>query len=135
MQIRGITLGLAAGFSFFIQSVGAAPISYTAEQAAVGKKIYQQTCAGCHRPGGGSGVTPVLVDDSFKTRWGSRPVADLYNAVKRMPPGRDLGDENYIKIVAHLLNTHGIEADNTPLPVDAKLLLSLIHISEPTRPY
>ena len=47
----------------------AEPVTYTAGQAELGSKAYNKACAACHLPFGATGVVPVLVDESFKTRW------------------------------------------------------------------
>lgn len=111
--------------SVFISSAGADPVSYTEKQAAEGETLYKKACLSCHRPTGGGGVVPVLVNESFKTRWAGRPVADLYSAVKRMPPGANLGDENYAKIVAHLLKVHDIKPGIKELPTDTTTLSAM----------
>lgn len=103
----------------------AGSVSFTGHQAEAGDAVYQQACLPCHQPGGGAGVIPVLVDDSFNTRWAGRPLSDLFAAIKRMPPGTRMGDEDYVNITAYLLKTHGFASGDTPLPADMKALASM----------
>ena len=100
-------------------------VSFTRQQAERGESIYGRACLPCHQPTGGSGVIPVLVDDSFKTRWAGRPLSDLFAAIKRMPPGTPLDDESYVNITAHLLKTHGLPFGDSPLPLDVQTLASM----------
>ncbi len=105
-------------FCFLGIPTSAETVFYTDNQANEGERVYKEACLSCHQPTGGSGVIPVLIDDSFKTRWFGRPVADLFSAVKRMPPGVSLDDETNANIVAHLLKTHGLPASDKALPVN-----------------
>lgn len=116
----------AVSIGLLSSNLNAAPLSYSATQAEKGAVTYQQACLPCHRANGGGGVMPVLVDDSFKTRWAGRPAADLFKAVKRMPPGANLGDDNYINVVAYLLKVHGVEAGKHELPSDVAALNTMM---------
>ncbi len=125
MRVRASLVVCIAGLSCLSHSVSADSVSYTSAQAAAGKETYNQACLPCHRPTGGSGIVPVLVGKSFKTRWAGRPIADLYSAVRRMPPGGNLGEENYINTVAYLLEVHGVKAARKALPADASALAAM----------
>lgn len=104
----------------------AAVPSFTEQQAAAGKLAYDEACLPCHRPTGGAGVIPVLVGDSFKTRWADRSLLDLFAAVERMPPGIQLDGDSYANITAYLLDVHGITPGEAPLPSTSEALASMV---------
>jgi alcohol dehydrogenase (cytochrome c) len=131
-NVMRIPAGLSSllGWLVLTGSVGAwsmADVGFTAAQATAGEVAYQQACLSCHQPGGGNGVVPVLINESFMTRWSGRPASDLFNAIKRMPPGGggSLGDITYTNILAHLLNSNGVAAGDRQLPNDAAALATL----------
>ncbi len=102
------------------------PIHYTAEQAEVGGKLYQQYCAACHGPNldDGSFAAPV-VGDVFYGKWGGKPVLELFKFIKeRMPPGLqgDISDEQYRQIVSYLLQKQGLPASDEPLSDKGQVL-------------
>lgn len=103
----------------------AAELSFTTQQATAGEVAYERACLSCHQATGGAGVIPILVDSSFKTRWAGRPVADLYDAIRRMPPGVQLAADDYLNITAYLLATHGYAAGRVPLPADRQAMAAM----------
>ncbi len=82
------------------------PATYTAQQAARGKQVYESTCARCHPPGQLDGAT-------FATAWKNRRIYDLYSLVSNtMPqdkPGT-LSDEQYLDVIAYLLQRNSAAA-------------------------
>ena len=88
---------------------------FTAAQAARGYEVYSATCAQCHTMAQHSGTT-------FATAWNGRRLADLYEIVRgTMPldnPG-GLTDEEYIDVVAYMMDLNGVAAGKAPLRADA----------------
>ncbi|HUP24565.1 MAG TPA: PQQ-binding-like beta-propeller repeat protein [Thermoanaerobaculia bacterium] len=112
-------------------SPGAAEsLSFTSEQAAEGRVLYQRHCGTCHGPRmQGEHVTPALVGERFDRSWRGKPVGALAFHLRRMPPEPvdapgGLGDEVYGKILAHILAGNGFEAGDAALPADLDQLAS-----------
>jgi len=112
----------AINLAIMVASAEATPVSYTPAQANKGETAYKNSCLPCHQPTGGGGVIPNLINESFKTRWAGRPVAGLFQAIKRMPPGTRLEHDQYANITAYLLKIHGIKAGKIALPTDLPTL-------------
>lgn len=91
---------------------------YTAEQAEKGKTAYQDRCATCHMPDlGGRNEWPQLAGDDFISSWKSRTTRELFEFVRdTMPPeGPALTPEEYLAIVAFMLQQNGAAAGTQPL--------------------
>jgi len=125
MKFHKVILSFASCMGLLNISVAAEPVAFTAEQAKAGERLYNQTCLPCHRPTEGSGMIPMLLNESFKTRWAGRPIADLFTAVKRMPPGNPLDDVKNANIVSYLLQSHGLVSGENALPTDLTALAAM----------
>ncbi len=94
---------------------------FTAAQADHGREVYTNTCANCHMAGEHSGA-------KFASTWNSRRVFDLYDVIyNTMPvdnPG-GLSDQEYIDVVAYILQLNGHPAGKIALPADAATLKDL----------
>ena len=94
---------------------------YTAAQAARGAEVYTSSCAQCHTMGQHSGST-------FAAAWNNRRLFDLYEIVHTtMPldnPG-GLGEQEYIDVVAYMLQLNGVPAGKSALHADASALKAL----------
>ena len=118
-------------------AVSAPPaLSYTAEQAEEGAKLYAQRCAMCHgRALEGTYETPGLTG-KFVANWGRRPLSDLYDymgrAMPQFAPG-SLTHEDNARLIAFLLKANGAPAGTAPLPVDGAALRKL-RLEPPKRP-
>ena len=92
---------------------------YTAGQADAGRAVYLSHCASCHLPDlGGRNEAAELAGSNFIRAWGARTTSDLFTFIRStMPPGDrgNLGDENYVNLVAFLLSANGARAGNQPL--------------------
>lgn len=97
---------------------------YTAAQAAQGRTVYAEHCAGCHgasfNPAQG---VPPLTGPAFAANWKGHSLAELHAKVKTMPPGSggSLSDADYRAATAYLLQANGYKAGQ-PLPDDEALL-------------
>ncbi|HVS63049.1 MAG TPA: PQQ-binding-like beta-propeller repeat protein [Thermoanaerobaculia bacterium] len=102
--------------------------AFTAEQVAKGRALYQRHCASCHGPRmQGEHVTPGLVGDRFDRSWRGKSAGVLAFHLRRMPPEPldapgGLGDETYVSILAHILQSNGFEAGDVALPNDLDVL-------------
>jgi alcohol dehydrogenase (cytochrome c) len=108
-------LGLVAGAQ---QPAGA----YTAAQAASGRAAYELHCAACHLPDLKGSVGPELAGPTFRYGWGERNSNELLALIRAtMPPGADgtLSDDEYLAIIAYILQVNGHAAGPRPLRIDA----------------
>jgi mono/diheme cytochrome c family protein len=94
------------------------PASYSAEQAARGARTYAATCARCHPPG-------QLDGQAFAIAWNEARVSTLYNTLRNtMPqdkPG-SLTDQEYVDVIAYLLQQSKVPAGAAPLAPDSAAL-------------
>ena len=92
---------------------------YTARQAAAGRLVYEANCASCHLPDlSGRNEAPPLTGGNFMRAWGRRTTGELMGRIRStMPPGTrgTLGQENYINLIAFLLEANGAPAGNEPI--------------------
>ncbi len=92
---------------------------YTAGQAASGRAIYEQACAVCHQANlQGSFEAPQLAGESFLRFWADLSPEDLFVRISSsMPPGEEgsLTREEYLDVVAYLLQANGAPSGGTPL--------------------
>jgi len=96
---------------------GAAP-QYTAAQAAAGKTVFDADCAVCHGNTLRNGTMgPPLTGEAFNAVWTGRPVRELFDSAKAMPPASpgSLSDETYASIIAYVLQVNGYAAGETAL--------------------
>jgi mono/diheme cytochrome c family protein len=94
---------------------------FTSDQAERGKKLFQQTCTGCH-------TTAEHTGKSFESRWNGSTVGDLFDLVSNTMPENDPGGlkaEEYASILAFFLSESGYKEGTSELPSD---LESLKHI-------
>ena len=111
-KIRTLALGVLSAAAFgALVAPGAQAEGFTAEQAASGKAVFEQSCQRCHAGDlTGNGGFPPLTGDRFMSRWGGRTSADLFDFISsRMPRGRpgQLAQKDYVEIVAFWLSFHG----------------------------
>jgi PQQ-dependent dehydrogenase (methanol/ethanol family) len=87
--------------------------SYLAAQSSNGKTIYNARCASCHLEDLSGSAGPALVGTNFLNGWGSKTTSELFGLVRgSMPPGAEgsLRDEEYINIIAYILEANGHRA-------------------------
>ena len=86
---------------------------FTAAQAEAGEETYAQRCAACHLPSlQGSFEAPQLAGSNFRLSWGGLSVAELREALERMPPEATapMADDEYSALAAYLLSRNGVSA-------------------------
>lgn len=88
-------------------------------QADSGATAFASNCAACHGANlEGTTLGPLLSGNSFLQRWRTQTPALLLNNIQsNMPPGGNEGisDEDYLNIVAHILNVNGVDGAITAL--------------------
>ena len=94
---------------------------YTVDQANAGKALYGTSCASCHGATLGGGAGPALNGQSFKAKWRTHPLRDIYDVVhSQMPltaPG-SLTDAQSATILAYMLSVNGFPAGTNVLDAD-----------------
>jgi alcohol dehydrogenase (cytochrome c) len=117
-----LALALVGAGGIAAVAVAATSGSFTAEQAAQGRSIYEDRCAVCHESAlKGSSHGPALAGAAFATRWRGRSTADLLTFIRAMmPPGQagDLSDQEYLAVTAYILSANGHAAGAAPLAAD-----------------
>ena len=91
---------------------------YTARQARLGRRQFEQICEACHRPREFRG-------SAFRAAWRERTVGDLFQVLlDTMPPGDPGGlePEVYADVVAYVLSLNGYPEGEADLPADALAL-------------
>ena len=103
------------------------PATYTADQAARGAEVYRATCARCHPPG-------QLDGENFAAGWNEARVFTLFSTLRNtMPqdkPG-SLTDEQYVDVIAYVLQRNRVPAGATALRPDTTALRQ-VRIDVPT---
>ena len=103
---------------------------YTKEQATRGKTIYGSMCISCHA-GMGNHTGPL-----FRNRWGGYGLQELFGYISDNMPKNDPGSlkpEEYVAVIAYLLEMNGMPAGNAPLPVDTATLRAIIYDTVTTK--
>ena len=84
-------------------------------QAARGRTLYEQRCAGCHGPALEGAQAPPLVGEGFTARFRTEPLSALFIQIRyAMPPegaaGGELTSPQAADLVAHILERNGFAA-------------------------
>jgi len=97
-------------------------------QANKGSDLFAANCASCHGANlEGTTLGPLLSGRSFVQRWGVQtPALLLGNIRANMPPGGNeaLSEADYLNIVAHILETNGVDSTDEPLTADTDFTIS-----------
>ena len=83
--------------------------AYTVDQAARGKSLYGQYCAGCHGEMLEGGAAPALAGETFIKSWGqsTRTVDDLFYVMSSSmpkPASGSLKPGEYLELLAFVLS-------------------------------
>ena len=99
---------------------------YTEEQAERGRLVYARECASCHLTDlSGGGFAPPLVGSAVTEQWKTRSLGNVYAIIRTtMPLGApvSLSTDDYIDVVAYLLDANEYPAGDHELTVDRPLL-------------
>ena len=103
---------------------------FTAGQAAAGRAVYADNCAGCHRANlAGGGDAPALGGKGFISSFGARSTKELYKFIATsMPAGApgSLTETQYTNVTAYLLSANGAAAGKTPFSQSTDVKISTI---------
>jgi mono/diheme cytochrome c family protein len=128
-----IVAAVASGLGFAAWAQAPAPatalVSYTAEQADRGERLYDRNCAGCHRTNlAGEAETPPLIGAGFAGRYFTgtpvRFFAFISTAMPQGAPG-SLELQEYADIMAYIMMRNEVPAGETELPADQEVLATL----------
>ena len=114
--------GALMALGFIVLSAQQAPGSFSALQASSGRAAYEQNCAACHLSDLKGSVGPALMGTSFLNAWGDRTSNELLALIRAtMPPGADgsLSDQEYLEIIAYILQVNAHPPGTRPLRVDS----------------
>lgn len=95
-----------------------APALFTAEQAELGRKTYEEKCAFCHAPDLNGRAGPALRGKFFAAPSHGYKLRDIFKIVaENMPatsPG-SLSHEEYVQVMAYILLNNGYPAGDTAM--------------------
>jgi len=96
-----------------------APPSFTNDQAAHGKALYQSNCQMCHGPDlSGGQFGPAIEGAAFQAQWGNQSPDSLFSFIStNMPPTGpgSLSNAAYSAIDAYLLQANGVGGGSAEL--------------------
>ncbi|MEX0964039.1 MAG: cytochrome c [Pseudohongiellaceae bacterium] len=102
---------------------------YTDEQASRGEVVYSQACISCHGQDlGGNSNSPGLVGMGFMFLWEGRTVGEFFEKIRsEMPTDRpgQLPQQDYLSVVAYILQKNGFPAGESELPASLETLDSI----------
>jgi mono/diheme cytochrome c family protein len=131
------SLCLSIGISLFALYGQEAPKSqisvwdgvYTAEQAAHGQALYNNSCFSCHGADlSGDDEDPPIAGPEFLTKWKGKTADDVFEKIQRtMPSGHanTLPREATRDILAYILSVNSFPAGKTELPMEADKLTQI----------
>ena len=106
------------------------PLSYTDEQAAAGKRAYDEACMQCHGPNLDDGpLGAPLKGPAFMAEYGGRSVRELFDVTRTTMPTASPGSldpATYANIVAYLLQANDVVAGRNELPTDVRVLAAMM---------
>ena len=88
---------------------------YTEEQATAGGDVFTKVCSECHEK-------KDMTSADFKTKWGGRPLLELYELVRTtMPDGNpgSLSRTEYANALAYVLKLNGLPAGGATIMPDS----------------
>ena len=133
LQSTGIALSLTLALALCANAAWAQAPSqqdggyFTADQASRGRLVYVDQCASCHGRALDDGTAPPLAGEQFVRSWGrpGRTLDDLFYITQTTMPegeGGTLEDEQYLEVLAYMLQRNGYTAGEQELTSDAALL-------------
>lgn len=141
LAVSGMALGLEsvlptasapqANDRVLVAQAEGTPVSYTAEQAERGKKVFSEDCVECHgkdlRGGllGGPPLRGVAFEEKFAQ---GAPAGALFEFMTATMPPNAPGSYSpnvYADIMAYILKTNGYKAGSAELPSDVDALYNL----------
>lgn len=109
---------------------------YTAQQAAHGRSLYNDTCAACHGADlGGAEMAPALKGAPFLSHWNGKALGALFDKIQNtMPEGNpgSLSRDSNADILAYILSTNGFPSGKSELSSKPDMLTKIR--MEPSKP-
>jgi cytochrome c553 len=91
---------------------------FTTDQSAQGEEQFLTHCSRCHQADLSGGEHPPLKGPVFLGHWLEDDLTPLFNKMKKMPPsGEKLDEDNYVRILAHILNANSFPPGTEELKV------------------
>jgi nitrate/TMAO reductase-like tetraheme cytochrome c subunit len=91
---------------------------YSVEQAAAGKKLFADSCSGCHGVKLQGGVAPALSGVTWKQKFGGAKLLTVWGEIKGPMAdyaGKTFTTQQSLDILAYLLQQNGLAAGTQPL--------------------
>jgi cytochrome c-type protein NapC len=91
---------------------------YSVEQAAAGKKLFEDSCSGCHGAKLEGGDGPALSGATWKQRFGDAKLLTVWGEIKGPMAeyaGKTFTTQQSLDILAYLLQQNGLAAGTRPL--------------------
>lgn len=91
---------------------------YSMEQAAAGKKLFEDSCSGCHGAKLEGGDGPALSGATWKQRFGGAKLLTVWGEIKGPMAeyaGKTFTTQQSLDILAYLLQRNGLAAGTRPL--------------------
>jgi alcohol dehydrogenase (cytochrome c) len=134
-SFRLLILAVAAStFGVFLLAQSSAQEGwFMPEQATKGRTLYAARCSECHGNDLKGGQAPALSGPQFLAKWGTRPIASLFDEIKAtMPVGAvgSLSDSDALDLIAHILRTNGNRPGQRLLTRGAAVTVGLTPLSE-----
>lgn len=109
---------------------------FSAAQADAGKALYIANCQQCHGPTGRGGPGgPAVTGVVLNKKWADTTFLDFFNfAHAAMPPSKPGGigtQQDYVNVVAYILQMHGAEPGDTELVYDEEKLGNIYIVRKP----
>jgi nitrate/TMAO reductase-like tetraheme cytochrome c subunit len=101
---------------------------YTVEQAAAGKKLFEDSCSRCHGAKLEGGAGPALSGITWKQRFGGAKLLTVWGEIKGPMAeyaGRAFTTQQSLDILAYLLQQNGLAAGSRPLTDTRELAITL----------
>jgi len=98
---------------------------YTPEQADQGKTLFEANCSSCHKSDLSGDRGPALTGNTFFSSWEAGSVNKLYTKIKETMPrnrGNSLSEENYLAIVAYILQANAFPPGKGDVELSADVL-------------
>lgn len=103
---------------------------YTAEQAQLGKSIYEKECAICHGESlEGKGKNAPLSGNAFLRKWTDQTMADLFMKTNTTMPASSPGTltpDETARVLAYVLHMNKFPAGKSELPTDPDALGAIV---------
>ena len=134
--VPSVAVSALAGAILTGQQTPATPV-FSAPQAAVGRGVYDQRCAGCHGSDmRGGNEAPQLVGAGFISTWRGRTTRELFELIHAtMPAGAvDLSPEQALSVTAFILQANGAMPGAQALAPTTAVAIGAVAAGQPQGP-